>query len=155
MTERLEPANPDYRARVTDSFHRQAFMVSIDAELTHVAPGHVEIRLPWRSDLTQQHGFFHGGIVGVLADTAGGYAAFSLFPADATVLTVEFKLSLLAPAQGEALRVRSKVVRSGRTLTVCHSDVFACADNTEIQCATALVTLMRLDGKPDVPPASS
>jgi len=152
MTSDLKPANPAYRERVTDSFHRQAFMVSIGAELSRVDPGLTEIRLPWRSDLTQQHGFFHGGLVGALADTASGYAAFSLFPAEATVLTVEFKLNLLAPATGERLRASARVRRSGRTLTVCQADVFAGREDAEAHCATALVTLMRLDGKPDAPP---
>lgn len=150
---RPTPCNPAFAARVADSFARQPFMATIGAELRRVVPGRVEITLPWREDLTQQHGFFHGGVVGTLADNAGGYAAFTLFPADASVLTVEFKLNLMAPAKGDRLLAVSKVARSGRTLTVCHSDVYGLSGRRRQHCATALVTLMRLTGKPDAPVA--
>jgi uncharacterized protein (TIGR00369 family) len=145
----FRPANPDFQARVRDSFARQAFMGAIGAELTRVEPGATTIRLPWRADLTQQHGFFHGGIVGTLADNAGGYAAFSLLPADHSVLTVEFKVNLLSPARGEGLESDSRVMRAGRTLLVCLSEVFALRDGGRHLCATGLVTLMGLAGRDD------
>ena len=105
--------------------------------------------MPYRPDLTQQHGFFHGGLVGTLADNAGGYAAYTLMPADASILTVEYKINLLAPADGDLLIARGNVSRSGRTLTVCRSAVHVARSGTETLCAEALVTLMALPGRPD------
>ena len=98
----FEPRNSDFEARVRNSFARQAAMGLIGARLARVEPGYVDIELPVRDDLGQQHGFVHGGIVGMIADGAGGYAAFTLMPADASVLTVEYKLNMLAPAEGDA-----------------------------------------------------
>ncbi len=147
------PKDPDFEARVRGSFARQGIMELIGARITKVEPGLVEIELPHRADLCQQHGFFHAGITSTIADTAGGYAAFSLFPADATVLTTEFKINLLAPADGELLRAVGRVVKPGRTLTVCEADVFAVKDGAAKPCARLLQTLMRLDGRPDAPPA--
>jgi len=95
--------DPNYERRVRDSFARQAAMTLIGATMTHVEPGRCEIELPVREELTQQHRFVHGGVVGMIADSAGGYAAFTLMPADASVLTVEFKINMLAPAKGERL----------------------------------------------------
>ncbi len=149
----FEPRNPDFEARVRGSFARQGIMDLIGARITKVEPGLVEIELPHRADLCQQHGFFHAGITSTIADTAGGYAAFSLFPADASVLTTEFKINLLAPADGELLRAVGRVVKPGRTLTVCEADVFAVKDGVAKPCARLLQTLMRLDGRPDAPPA--
>src|SRR5690349_13792470 len=100
-------------------------MAFLGAELARVEPGLVEIALPYRAELTQQHGFFHGGIVSTIADTAGGYAAFTLFPADASILTVEYKINLVAPADGERLVARGRVLKPGRTLTVCEFEVAA------------------------------
>ncbi len=147
------PKDPDFEARVRGSFARQGIMDLIGARITKVEPGLVEIELPHRADLCQQHGFFHAGITSTIADTAGGYAAFSLFPADASVLTTEFKINLLAPADGELLRAVGRVVKPGRTLTVCEADVFAVKDGVAKPCARLLQTLMRLDGRPDAPPA--
>jgi uncharacterized protein (TIGR00369 family) len=101
--------------------------------------------------ITQQHGFFHAGITSTIADTAGGYAAYSLMPAGASVLTTEFKINLLAPADGELLRARGRVVKPGRTLTVCDVDVFAVKDGRTTPCAKLLETLMCLEGRPDGP----
>lgn len=154
MSTTLSPANPAFDARTRGSFHRQAFMGSIGAELTRVEAGSVDIVLPWRDDLTQQHGYFHGGVIGTIADNAGGYAAFSLMPKDSSVLTVEFKLNLLAPAIGERLRAEGRVLRAGRTLTVCRSDVYAERGKERKLCATALVTLMALHGQSDEPAAA-
>ncbi len=150
----LAPADDGFAERVWASFGRQRFMTLIGARLIRVEPGHVQIELPFREDLGQQHGFIHAGATAAIADSAGGYAAFSLFPADASVLTVEFKLNLLAPAQGEKLIATGKALRSGRTLTVCNLEVAAVADGVATLCATGLQTLMCLRGRPDAPPAT-
>ncbi len=138
------PKDPDFEARVRDSFARQAIMDLIGARLSRVEPGLVEIELPYRADLTQQHGFFHAGITSTIADSAGGYAAYSLMPADASVLTTEFKINLLAPAEGELLRALGRVLKPGRLLTVCEVDVFALKDGTAKLCAKLLETLLCL-----------
>jgi uncharacterized protein (TIGR00369 family) len=143
------PADPGFEARVRDSFARQSIMTLIGAEITRGEPGQVEIVLPYREDLCQQHGFFHAGVTSTIADSAGGYAAFSLFPADASVLTTEFKINLLAPAAGERLRALGRVVKPGRTLTICDVEVFAVRHGQEKICAKLLQTLMTLHGKPD------
>jgi len=138
-----------YADRVRASFARQAFMDHLGARLTCVEPGHCEVAAAHQPQLTQQHGYFHGGVMASLADSAAGYAAYSLMPADATVLTVEYKLNILRPGQGQQLVARAQVVKSGRTLTVVQADVFAVNDGRETLCLTSLQTLMRLDGKPD------
>ena len=126
-------------------------MALIGARLARVEPDAVEIDVDYRPELGQQHGFFHGGIVGAIADNAGGYAAFSLMPADASVLTVEYKMNLVAPADGERLVARGRVVKPGRTLTVSRTDVFAIRDGRERLCATMLQTLMTMAGRSDGP----
>jgi uncharacterized protein (TIGR00369 family) len=138
-----------YEARVRDSFGRQTFMTSIGARLTRVEPGHVEIELPYRPDLCQQHGFFHGGVPSSIADTAGGYAGFSLFPPESAPLTVEFKINLLAPARGEKLIAIGDVLKPGRTLTISELKVFAIANGERTLCATGLHTVICLQGRPD------
>ena len=143
------PKTPDFAARVRDSFARQGIMALIGARLTRVEPGLVEIEVPYRDDLTQQHGFFHAGVTSTIGDSAGGYAAFSLFPDDASVLTTEFKINLLAPAEGDVLRAVGRVVKPGRTLTVCDVEVFAVKDGVGRLCAKMLETLMCLHGRPD------
>ncbi|WP_298721366.1 PaaI family thioesterase [uncultured Ferrovibrio sp.] len=147
----FKPSDLNFEARVRDSFNRQPAMHLIGARLSLVAPGHCEIELPRRTEITQQHGFVHGGVVGMIADSAAGYAAFSLFPADSTVLTVEYKLNLLAPADGERLVARSIVTKHGRTLTICAIDVFAHKAGKVTPCATGLATMMCLQGRPDAP----
>lgn len=144
-----EGQDDDYQARVRDSFGRQTFMTSIGARLSRIEPGHVEIELPYRPDLCQQHGFFHAGATSAIADTAGGYAGFSLFPPESSPLTVEFKINLLSPARGEKLVAVAEVVKSGRTLTISELRVFAVADGKRTLCATGLQTLMCLQGRPD------
>jgi uncharacterized protein (TIGR00369 family) len=129
-------------ARVRSSFARQHVMETIGAVLTRVEPGAVEIALPYRSDLSQQHGFIHAGIVATILDSACGYAAFSLMPSDVAVLTVEYKINLLRPAQGDRMVARARVVRSGKTLTVCAGDVFAVTGDVEKAVATMLATVM-------------
>jgi len=145
------PADPAFETRVRDSFARQSVMSLIGAELARVEPGLVEIRLPYRDDLCQQHGFFHAGITSTIGDSAGGYAAFTLFPADASVLTAEFKINLLAPAAGEHLSAVGRVVKSGRTLTICDVEVFAVQDGEAKLCAKLLQTLMTMHGRADGP----
>lgn len=107
MVPEFKPVDPGFEARVRDSFNRQPAMRLIGAVLTTVKPGLCEVEMPRKPDVTQQHGFVHGGIVGMIADSAAGYAAYSLFPADATVLTVEYKMNLMAPADGDRLLARA------------------------------------------------
>jgi uncharacterized protein (TIGR00369 family) len=141
--------DPGFEARVRGSFNRQRAMALIGAELTRVEPGLCEIELPVRDDLTQQHGFVHGGIVGMIADSAGGYAGYTLMPADASVLTVEYKINMLAPARGERLIARGTVVRAGRTLSVVRADVHAVANGERTLIAAAQQTLMVMHGVSD------
>jgi uncharacterized protein (TIGR00369 family) len=148
------PADAAFAERVRASFARQNFMSLLGARLARVEPGHVQIEVPHRDDLGQQHGFIHAGVTAAIADSAGGYAAFSLFPADSSVLTVEFKINLLAPAQGEKLIATGRVLRNGRTLTVCNFEVAAVANGVATLCATGLQTLMCLRGRSDAQAAS-
>ena len=143
------PRNPDFEARVRDSFARQRAMALIGAQMTFVGPGRVDIELPVRDDLGQQHGFVHGGIVGMIADSAGGYAAFTLMPTDASVLTVEYKLNMLAPAQGEMLIARGEVLKPGRSVSVVRADVWARAGDRETRVAAMQQTLMVMHGMAD------
>ena len=144
----LMPSDPQYESRVRASFARQAVMATLGAELGRVAPGEVEIAWPYRADLAQQHGFVHAGIVTTLLDSACGYAAFSLMPADAGVLSVEFKVNLLAPARGERFVARARVIRAGRTLTVCEADAWAIHQGDEKRVATMLGTMMCVRDNP-------
>ena len=144
------PANADFEARTRESFAKQGAMGFLGAELERVEPGLVQIGLAFRPELSQQHGFFHAGILSTIADSAGGYAAFTLFPADAGILTVEFKINLLAAADGERLTAVGRVVRSGRTLTICTLDVDVDKAGKRTHCATGLSTLMSLVGRAGV-----
>jgi uncharacterized protein (TIGR00369 family) len=141
------PADPDFAARVRESFSRQKAMALIGACLGAVEPGYVEVALPWREDLTQQKGFIHGGILGMIADTACGYSAFSLMPADCSLVTVEYKINILTPARG-SLAARGQVVKAGRTLTVARAEVYS-EDGRHV--ASMQQTLMMLAGTPDRP----
>jgi uncharacterized protein (TIGR00369 family) len=143
------PVDPDFAARVRASFARQRVMEFIGARMTTVEPGLVEIELPYRAELSQQHGFFHAGMTSTIADSAGGYAGFMLFPADSSVLTVEYKMNLLTPADGERLVATGRVIRSGRTLTSCELEVAAIKDGKSTSCAHGLQTLMCMHGRPD------
>lgn len=145
------PRDPNYARRVAESFARQGAMAHLGAELVSVRPGAVEIRLPYRSEVAQQHGFFHGGVVATVGDSAGGYAAYSLMPADASVLTVEYKINLVAPAKGQELIARGRVVKPGRTLSVTTVDVFAVDDGRETLCAVMQQTLICLHDRADKP----
>ena len=150
MTSPHRPRDADFEQRVRDSFERQRVMATIGARLLRVAPGETEIELPFREDLTQQHGFLHAGIVTTVVDSACGYAAFSLMPAGAGVLSVEFKVNLLAPALGESLIARARVVRAGRTITVCLGEAFARREGGETLVATMLGTMMTVEGRAGV-----
>ncbi len=147
----LVPPDPDYRARVRASFSRQRFMSFIGAVLDDVSPGRCRISLPYRPELSQQHGFFHGGIIGTVADNCGGYSAFTMAPADASILTVEYKLNIVAPGRGERLEGEGRVVRAGRRVVVCESQIFALEGDRRTLCAVALGTLMLMAGRSDGP----
>jgi uncharacterized protein (TIGR00369 family) len=142
--------NIDFERRVRASFARQRVMETIGASMSRVEPGAVEITLPYRDDLTQQHGFIHAGIVATILDSACGYAAFSRMPPEMAVLTVEYKINLLRPAKGNRLIARARVVRSGKTLTVCAGDAFAETDGAETVIATMLATVMAVEQRDDL-----
>ncbi|HEY2338139.1 MAG TPA: PaaI family thioesterase [Burkholderiales bacterium] len=139
------PADPHFAARVRESFGRQKAMTLIGASLATVAPGYVEIELPFRDDLTQQKGYVHGGILGMIADSACGYSAFSLMPPDCSLVTVEYKINILTPALG-SLVAKGQVVKPGRTLTVARAEVYS-DDGKHV--AAMQQTLMMLAGIPD------
>jgi uncharacterized protein (TIGR00369 family) len=141
----FQPKDPAFATRVRASFARQKAMVLIGARLTVVEPGYTEIELPFRPELTQQKGFVHGGILGMIADSACGYAAYSLMPATSSLVTVEYKINILAPARG-GLVARGQVIRPGRTLTVTRGEIFM-ADGTHV--ASMQQTLMMLADTPD------
>lgn len=119
-----QPRNPAFAEQIKQSFAKQTIMVLIGAELSRVEPGVVEITLPYRADLAQQHGYLHAGIVTTIADSACGYAAYSLMPPNSEVLSVEFKVNLLRPAKGEKFLAVAEVIKAGKTLTVVRADVF-------------------------------
>jgi uncharacterized protein (TIGR00369 family) len=148
-----QPANDNLEReqRVRESFSRQGLMRHLGAEVTRLAPGECEIRVPFRQELTQQHGYFHAGVTAAIADSASGYAAYSLMPSNYSVLTVEYKINLVAPAAGNALIARARVMRSGKTLKVCTADVFAVKDGAETLCATTLSTIMAMADRSDLP----
>ncbi len=145
MKTELEPKDPNFENRVRANFVEQRVMSLIGASLTVVEPGLVEIEIPNREDLAQQNGFMHAGIVTTVLDSACGYAAYTLMPADSSVLSVEFKVNLLAPADGDLITARAEVKRYGNTLTVCTADAFA---DGKI-CATMLATMICRTVKPD------
>ena len=145
----FEPRDPNFDARVRVSFARQNFMELLGARIVSVAPGAVEVELPIRRELEQQHGFAHAGAAWAIADNAAGYASQSLMAADEGVLTVELKINLLAPAKGERLVARGRVERAGRRLTVARADVYAVADGSETHVAMATGTFMTMTGLAD------
>lgn len=131
--------------RVRDNFAQQQFMRTLGASLLSVNPGAVEIAVPFRADLTQQNGFLHAGVITSILDSACGYAALSVAPEDADVLSVEFKVNLLSPAVGEKVVARAQVKRAGRTITVCTADAFAIKAGEEKLVATMLATIMTMN----------
>lgn len=144
---RFVPADPGFAGRVSASFDRQAAMGTLGASLAEVAPGRVVIELPFAAHLTQQHGFLHAGMVATALDSACGYAASTLMPEDAGVLTIEFKINLLAPAQGQRFRMEGLVVKPGRTITVTEGKAFAIDGGREKLVATMGATLMAITGR--------
>ena len=145
--QRFEPQDPDFAERVRASFARQGAMHTIGARLADIAPGRVVIELDWQQALTQQHGFLHAGMVATALDSACGYAASTLMPAEAGVLTIEYKINLLAPAQGSRFRMEGAVVKPGRTISVTEGRAFAIEDGREKLIATMGATLMTISGR--------
>jgi uncharacterized protein (TIGR00369 family) len=138
------PQNPDFATVVAESFARQGLMKALGVELAEVLPGRCVLMAGHHAGLLQQHGYFHGALIGAMLDCAGGYAGYSLMPAGTEVLTTEYKVNFLAAAQGERLVVRGKVVRPGRTLTVTMAEAFCVQDGTERLCAVMLQSLIRV-----------
>ena len=146
----FEPRDPGYADRVKDSFARQGAMGTLGASLGDIAPGRVVIEMAWAAGLSQQHGFLHAGMVATALDSACGYAGFTLMPADAGVLTIEYKINLLAPAKGQRFRMVGQVVKPGRTVTVTEGRAYAIDDGREKLIATMGATLMTITGRDDV-----
>ncbi|HET6393399.1 MAG TPA: PaaI family thioesterase, partial [Blastococcus sp.] len=138
-------ADPEVQTRIRASFDRQGLMGHLGARLDHIGPGRVHIVLPTRSEVTQQHGYVHAGATSAIADSAGGYAALTLFPADSEVLTVEYKINLIAPAAGDHLEAVGTVLRAGRTLTICRLEVHGVQGAEHALVATGQQTLIRID----------
>lgn len=141
------PKDPDWETKVRESFKLQGIMGLIGATLEKVEPGRVEIHLPFRTDLTQQNGFFHAGVTATIVDSAGGYAGHSLMAPGAGVLSVEFKLNLLAPADGELLVAEGHVLKPGRNLVITRGEVYAIKNGVATHCATMQQTLMTMHAK--------
>ncbi len=146
----FEPRNPDYQAEVRQSFAAQAMMTELAMEIEEIAPGKVTLTMPYDTRFTQQHGFLHGGITAAGADTACGFAAFTLMPVGAGVLTVEYKVSMLAPGKGERFRFTGKVVKPGRTLVFTEGQAWAISGATTKLISTVTATLMCVEGREDV-----
>ena len=146
----FQPADAAFADRVHASFARQAAMATIGASLAGVRAGEVVIELPWSAGLTQQHGFLHAGMVATALDSACGYAGYTLMPADAGILTIEYKINLLAPAKGQRFRMVGTVVKPGRTVTVTEGRAYAIDEGREKLIATMGATLMTIVGRDDV-----
>ena len=151
----FEAQDPNFESAVRDSFDRLALMRTLGATLEHVSAGEVEIVVPFRNDLTQHHGFMAAAVLTAIVDVACGYAAMTLMPAESSVLTIEYKANFLAPARGERMVARGRVIRPGRTVTVCAGDVVAVEGRTEKPVATLLATMMRVAGDHPTPPAGT
>jgi len=144
------PSFEGFAERIRESFARQGLMSLFGAQLSRIEPGYCEIRLTTKAELTQQHGYIHAGVTAAIADSACGYAAFSLMPVDASVLTVEYKINLLAPASGRILVARGTVIRNGKTIKVARGEVFCGENGNETLCADMLNTVMTLHGRADM-----
>jgi len=145
----MQPQDDRYKQRVLKSFQQQRFMTHINASIHKIEPGRCEIHLPYDQELTQQYGYFHAGIVSTIADNAAGYAAYSLMGEFSAVLTTEFKINLIAPAQGELMIGRGHVLKYGKTLTICRAEVFMLSDGDEKLCAASQTTVIELRNKSD------
>lgn len=150
MSHTFQPSNPHFQQRVIDSFAQQQVMQTLGAELTKVDAGLVRVELPYQPELTQQHGFLHAGIITTIIDSACGYAAFSLMPDNAQVLSVEFKINLMAPAKGERLIAIGKVIKPGRTLTIVHGDAYMLSNNKQKLVSHMVGTMMCLQDRTDL-----
>ena len=137
----------DTRTRIRDSFAKQSAMALIHAEIPVIEEGRAEIEIPHWDGVLQQHGFVHGGVVGMIADSAAGYAAMTIVPEGTSVLTVEYKINMVAPANGDKIVARGSVLRAGRTLILTKADVYAVKDGTETLCAVMQQTIMAMHGK--------
>jgi uncharacterized protein (TIGR00369 family) len=146
----MKTQDPDFQARVRASFERQAAMKTIGASLGQVEPGRVVIELPFSPALTQQHGFLHAGMIATALDSACGYAAFTLMPADAGILTIEYKINLVAPGRGQLFRMEGQVIKPGRTITLVEGRAFAIEGGQEKLIATMTATEMTITGRDDV-----
>ena len=144
---RFEPRDPHWDSKIQDSFARQGVMGLIGATLADTWPGGCEIHLPYRPDLSQQHGFFHAGVTSTIVDSAAGYAGFSLMAPNTSVLSVEFKINLLAPADGGLLIAIGTVIKPGRTLTITQGDAWVVKNGKATHCAMMQQTLMTMHGK--------
>ncbi|MEM7155303.1 MAG: PaaI family thioesterase [Myxococcota bacterium] len=147
MPSAFEPRDPDWEGKVRRSFERQGVMGLFGARLAAVRPGNVQIEVPFAQKLSQQHGFFHAGITSTIADSACGYSAFSLFPPATMVLTTEFKINQLAPADGERLLAVGSVIKPGRTLTVVEAEVFVDKGERRTLCAKMLASVICREGQ--------
>jgi uncharacterized protein (TIGR00369 family) len=145
MALEFKASNPDFAAMVRASFGRQGLMTTLGARIVTIEPGVCVIEMPYAPAVSQQQGYFHGGAIGAIADTAAGYAAYSLMPADAEILTVEYKLNLIRAALPPMLRAEGRVLRAGKTLTVCRADVYHRGANDLESCALLQSTLMRVE----------
>ena len=146
----FEPKDPNYRERVQASFARQQAMNTLSISIDRLEPGEIELAFPYQEQLTQQHGFVHAGVVATALDSACGYAAFSLMPAEAAVMSVEFKVNCLAPAEGERFQVVGRVLKPGRTIFVAEGEAFAIHGDRIKRIATMTCTLMALYGREGV-----
>ena len=149
-TKPLQPSDPNYSSRIHDSFAKQNVMALLGASLSRVEPGFVEIELPFHEKVTQQHGFVHGGVIACILDSACGYAASTLMPADAGVLSIEFKTSFLAPASGSLFRFRGRVKKAGKTVTFTEGEALAFEKGEERTVGTMSGTMMTIRGREGV-----
>ena len=147
MGEIFIPRNDRYEQKVRDSFDKQVIMRTIGATITRLQAGEVELTMPFHESLTQQHGFIHGGIVTTILDSACGYAALSLMPADAGILSIEFKVNFLAPASGENFRALGRVKKPGRNITVSEGDLYAELEGESKLVASMVATMMSIYGR--------
>ena len=145
MTAQFKVSNPDYAAAVRSSFARQGLMATLGARVVTIEPGFCVIEMGYAPGVSQQQGFFHGGAIGAIADNAAGYAAYSLMPAGAEILTVAYKINLIRPALPPTLRAEGRVLRPGKTLTVCRADVYHTGPDGPEACALLQSTLMRVE----------
>ncbi len=142
--------DPNFRTRIAESFARQTAMQTLGIRLESVEPGKVTLAMPFAAHLSQQHGFVHAGVITTGLDSACGYAAFTLMAADAAVLSIEFKVNLLAPAKGDSFVMRGEVIKPGRTITVCEGKAYALTGGSEKLIATMSATMMTVTGRSDV-----